>query len=88
MSIPVSRIFSHWAQDRAKQFSAVALASYPISRGRFILMSLLPAVLGVVPLILFLISPETNKALNGVLFGLMIMGLISPIPTISMFIRY
>ncbi len=63
-----------------KQFTAVALASYPISRSRFILMSLLPIVLGVIPLIIFLISPETNRALNGVLFGLMIMGLTSPYP--------
>ncbi len=63
-----------------KQFTAVALASYPISRNRFILMSLLPIVLGVVPLIIFLVSPETNRALNGIMFGLMIMGLISPYP--------
>lgn len=63
-----------------KQFAAVALASYPVSRGRFILMSLLPIVLGVIPLIIFLISPETNKALNGVMFGLMITGLTSPYP--------
>ncbi len=63
-----------------KQFTAVALASYPVSRKRFILMSLLPIVLGVIPLIIFLISPETNRELNGVMFGLMIMGLISPYP--------
>lgn len=63
-----------------KQFTAVALASYPVSRKRFILMSLLPIVLGVVPLIIFLISPGTNRELNGVMFGLMIMGLISPYP--------
>ncbi len=63
-----------------KQLAAVALASYPVRRGRFILMSLLPVVLGVVPLGIFLISLETNRALNGVMFGLMIMGLISPYP--------
>ena len=63
-----------------KQLAAVALASYPISRSRFILMSLLPIVLGVIPLIIFLISPETNRAFNGVLLGLMIMGLTSPYP--------
>ncbi|MCI9146198.1 MAG: hypothetical protein HFJ97_07555 [Eubacterium sp.] len=37
-------------------------------------------VLGIIPLIIFLISPETNRALNGVMFGLMIMGLTSPYP--------
>lgn len=63
-----------------KQFTAVALASYPISRNRFALMSLLPIVLGIIPLIIFLISPETNRALSGVMFGLMIMGLTSPYP--------
>lgn len=63
-----------------KQLAAVALASYPVSRRRFILMSLLPVVLGVVPLVIFLLSPATNRALNGVMFGLMIMGLISPYP--------
>ena len=35
----------------------VALASYPLKRDRFILMCLLPFVLGVIPFILFLISP-------------------------------
>ncbi len=61
-----------------KQFTAVALASCPLSRSRFILMSLLPVVLGVLPFISFLISPATNKAFNGIMFGLMIMGLTSP----------
>lgn len=63
-----------------KQFTAVALAAYPVNRSRFILMSLLPVVLGVIPLIIFLISPETNRALNGVMFGFMIIGLTSPYP--------
>ncbi len=63
-----------------KQFTAVALTSYPVRRSRFILMSLLPIVLGVIPLIIFLISPATSKALNGVMLGLMMMGLISPYP--------
>ncbi len=63
-----------------KQLTAVALASCPVSRSRFILMSLLPMALGVIPLIIFLISPDTNRALNGVMFGLMAMGLTSPYP--------
>lgn len=63
-----------------KQFTAVALASYPVSRRRFILMSLLPTVLGVIPLIIFLISPAANRELNGIMFGLMLMGLVSPYP--------
>ena len=63
-----------------KQFVAVALSSYPLSRGRFILMSLLPVVLGLIPLILFFILPTANKQLNGVMFGLMAMGIVSPYP--------
>ncbi|HHZ07067.1 MAG TPA: DUF3267 domain-containing protein [Clostridiales bacterium] len=63
-----------------KQFAAVALVSYPVSRKRFVIMSLLPVALGVIPLIIFLISPATNKALNGVMFGLMVLGLTSPYP--------
>ncbi len=61
-----------------KQFAAVALASYPLKRGRFILMCLLPYLLGVVPIILFCIFPSTAIRTNGFLFGLSIMGLTSP----------
>lgn len=61
-----------------KQFAAVALASYPLKRNRFILMCLLPYVLGVIPIILFCISPATAIERNGFLFGFSIMGLTSP----------
>lgn len=61
-----------------KQFAAVALASYPLKRDRFILMCLLPYLLGVIPIILFCISPATAIEINGFLFGLSIMGLTSP----------
>ena len=61
-----------------KQFAAVALASYPLKRNRFILMCLLPYLLGVIPIILFCISPATAIEINGFLFGLSIMGLTSP----------
>ncbi len=65
---------------RLKPFAAVACASYPLSRGRFLVMSLLPMVLGIFPLAGFVLSPETNRTLNGVLFGLAAMGLISLYP--------
>lgn len=61
-----------------KQFAAVALASYPLKRNRFILMCLLPYLLGIIPIILFCISPAANTGTNGFLFGLSIMGLTSP----------
>lgn len=60
------------------QFAAVALASYPLKRSRFILMCLLPYLLGIIPIILFCVSPATNIGINGFLFGLSIMGLTSP----------
>ena len=46
----------------------VALASYPLKRDKFILMCLLPFVLGVVPFILFLISPAEFRVFNGLNF--------------------
>lgn len=63
-----------------KALAAVALVSYPLSRGRFILMSLLPLALGVVPVGLFLLAPASWLEVNGFLFGFGVMGLISPYP--------
>lgn len=61
-----------------KEFMAVALTSYPLRRSRFIVMCLLPYLLGVIPIILFCISPATNIEINGFLFGLSFLGLTSP----------
>ena len=63
-----------------KAFAAVALASYPLKRKRFILMSLLPMILGIVPLVIFWISPIEFKAWNGFWFGCSVIGLISSYP--------
>ncbi len=56
----------------------VALASYPLKRSRFILMNLLPFILGIIPLVTFIISPADYTILNGILFGLASMGMVSP----------
>ena len=56
----------------------VALASYPLTRMRFVIMSLLPFVLGVLPLAVFVISPAENQLLNGFMFGMACMGMVSP----------
>lgn len=61
-----------------KQCIAVALASYPLKRSRFIFMCLLPYLLGVIPIFLFCIFPASYTGSNGFLFGLSIMGLTSP----------
>ncbi|MBO4865888.1 MAG: DUF3267 domain-containing protein [Ruminococcus sp.] len=63
-----------------KQFAAVALAFYPLKKVRFALMSLLPYLLGLVPLILFQLVPAENEALNSILFILSMIGMISPYP--------
>lgn len=63
-----------------KSLAAVALVSYPLKKWRFILMSLLPLLLGIVPIVLFWFSPIDWKSWNGFLFGFSIMGLISPYP--------
>lgn len=63
-----------------KPCSAVALASYPLSKTRFIVMSLLPYILGVIPLICFILSDSSNLILNAILWGMAFMGLASPYP--------
>ncbi|MDO4777928.1 MAG: DUF3267 domain-containing protein [Tissierellia bacterium] len=60
----------------------VALASYPLKRSRFILMCLLPFILGIVPYILFIVSEPINMLLDGVLIGLAGMGMVSPYPDV------
>lgn len=58
----------------------VALASYPMSKKRFILMCLLPFVLGLIPLLTIIIS--NNFTLCSLCIGMMFMGMISPYPDV------
>ena len=60
--------------------SFVALASYPMSKKRFILMCLLPFVLGLIPLLIFIMS--NNSILCSLCIGMMFMGMISPYPDV------
>lgn len=60
----------------------VALASYPLKRRRFVLMCLLPFVLGLLPLCVFLLSAPENLIFNGIMFGLACMGMTSPYPDV------
>jgi len=64
----------------AKPITFVALASYPLTKKRFIVMCLLPYILGIIPLIAFWISPANYTELNGILFGMACMGMASPYP--------
>ena len=60
----------------------VALVSYPLKRFRFIVMCLLPFVLGLVPLILFILCPAEYRIFNGIMFGMACMGMVSPFPDV------
>lgn len=61
---------------------AVALASYPLSQLRFITMCLLPFTLGVIPLLIFALSPAESHVSNGIMFGLASVGMVSPFPDV------
>lgn len=65
-----------------KSFTAVVLSSSPVKRNRFIFLSILPIILGLIPLIIFCLSINELKELNGILFGMSIMGMISVYPDI------
>lgn len=65
-----------------KSLTAVALSSSPVKRNRFIFLSLLPIVLGLIPLVIFCFSGNDLKELNGILFGMSIMGMVSVYPDI------
>lgn len=60
----------------------VALASYPLKRSRFILMCLLPFLLGLIPLILFILSSPHETVFNALMFGMACMGMVSPFPDV------
>lgn len=63
-----------------KSLTAVALSSSPVKRNRFIFLSILPIILGIIPLIVFCLSNSNLKELNGCMFGMAIMGMISVYP--------
>lgn len=64
------------------QMIFVALASYPMKRFRFVVMSLLPYILGIIPFALFIISPADKTVFNGFMFGMACVGMVSPSPDI------
>ncbi len=60
----------------------VALASYPLKRIRFIFMCLLPFLLGIIPLMLFMVSSPQETVFNGLMFGMAGVGMVSPFPDV------
>ena len=65
-----------------KNLTAVALSSSPVNRNRFVFLSILPIILGLIPLVIFCFSSNDLKELNGILFGMSIMGMIGVYPDI------
>jgi len=60
------------------QFMFYMKCKEPISKKRFIAMALLPMILGVIPLIAFLVSE--NQTLNAIFWPMAMIGLVSPAP--------
>ena len=65
-----------------QNLTAVALSSSPVKRNRFIFLSILPIILGLIPLVIFCFSNNGLKELNGILFGMAIMGMVGVYPDI------
>lgn len=63
-----------------RKFFAYAISCDPISKSRFIVMSLLPVILGIIPLVLFCVFPVSWIKINTILWACSLMGLISPYP--------
>ncbi len=63
-----------------KAFAFMALCSYPLSRRRFVLMSIIPYLLGLIPFIVFAALPSTYIITCSILFGAAMIGLITPYP--------
>lgn len=61
-----------------RQFMFYMKCKEPLSRGRFILMSLLPMALGVLPLAVFMLC--SSQAWNAILWPMAMIGLVSPSP--------
>lgn len=65
-----------------KSLIAVALSSSSVKRNRYIFLSILPIILGIIPLIIFCFTSSNLKEINGLMFGMAIMGMVSVYPDI------
>lgn len=69
-----------WVGLCVRKMQAYAISYYPLTKGRFIGMSLAPAVLGIIPLIGVIFIPITMKPLLTICIVSAFMGLISSAP--------
>ncbi len=63
-----------------KKIAAYAVSFYPIGKIRYIVMSLAPVILGIIPLLIYIFCPPELKVLQTVCIVPSFMGLISPSP--------
>lgn len=63
-----------------KKVAAYATSFYPISKARYIMMSLLPMLLGIIPMLVFVLVPVSYKLVLTLSVAPMFMGMISPSP--------
>lgn len=69
-----------WVGLCIRKAAAYAISYNPLTKGRFIIMSLAPAVLGIIPLIVFIVTPKIMKPVLTICMVSAFMGLISPAP--------
>lgn len=63
-----------------KKMAAFAVCHHPVSWRRFMAMSLLPTLLGLIPLLVFLLAPASWGKTMGACWSMAVMGLLSPMP--------
>lgn len=63
-----------------RKFMFYMSCSAPLRRSSFVLMSLLPMILGAIPLVVFLFMPTRFVILNTILWPMSMIGLVSPCP--------
>lgn len=69
-----------WVGLCLRKVAAYAISFHPISRRRYVIMSLAPALLGIIPLIVFIACPAECRTLMTLCIVPAFMGLISPAP--------
>ena len=69
-----------WIGLCLRKIAAYAISFCPISRRRFVVMSLAPTLLGLIPLVIFIVCPISWKPLLTLCIVSAIFGLFSPAP--------
>lgn len=69
-----------WVGLCLRKLAAYAISYYPLTKGRFIVMSAAPVILGIIPLAGFICIPITMKPLLTFCMVSAFMGMISPAP--------